>query len=151
MDAHFDILLVDDDIDDLDLTSAIIKSLWPLMIVHTLTNGLEALAYLENLPNDSLPDLLMVDFNMALITGAEVLEQLGRKERYRHLFKIVLSTGGNHMEIKRCMKAGATGYFIKGCSLEENILIVNNILLLCGKRHEQYKPRLAGVCRQTGQ
>lgn len=33
------------------------------------------------------------------------------------------------------MKAGATGYFVKGCSLEENILVVSNILLLCGQNY----------------
>lgn len=150
MGEHFDVLLVDDDIDDLDLTSAIIQSLCPAIKVHTLTNGLEALAYLEGLPDDSLPDLLVIDFNMPLVTGAEVLERLAREERYDRLFKIVLSTAGDHTEIKRCLKAGATGYFIKGCSLEENIVTVSNILLLCGKNHDQYKPHLPNICRQTG-
>ncbi|NLU96160.1 response regulator transcription factor [Chitinophaga sp. Ak27] len=94
MEEHFDVLLVDDDIDDLDLTSAIIQSLCPAIIVHTLTNGMEALACLERLPDDTLPDLLLIDFNMPLLTGAEVLERLAKEERYDRLFKIVLSTGG---------------------------------------------------------
>ncbi len=107
------ILLADDDLEDLELLSEVILQLEANTRLHMVNNGIMVMDFLSKTKDEDLPSLIVLDYNMPNMNGAEVLEQLCRDPRYKSIPKIVWSTSNNSNYIKECMEKGATDYFIK--------------------------------------
>jgi CheY-like chemotaxis protein len=78
-----------------------------------VSNGSMVMDFLGKTKDDELPSLIVLDYNMPNMNGAEVLEQLCKDSRYKKIPKIVWSTSNNSSYIKECMEKGATSYFVK--------------------------------------
>jgi len=62
---------------------------------------------------DKMPDAILLDWNMPVMTGIEFLEKLRQMENGAHP-KVVFCTTENDMEhIQRALKAGANEYIMK--------------------------------------
>lgn len=107
------ILLADDDLEDLELLSEVILQLEANTRLHMVNNGIMVMDFLSKTKDEDLPSLIVLDYNMPNMNGAEVLEQLCKDPRYQSIPKIVWSTSNNSNYIKECMEKGATDYFIK--------------------------------------
>jgi CheY-like chemotaxis protein len=107
------ILVADDDPDDQEMLAERFQRVQPAAGVRLMSNGYQVLDYLRNCPTEDLPELLVVDYKMPGITGAEVLQAIQHEERYRHLPKVVWSTSNNQEYIDRAMNSGADKYFTK--------------------------------------
>ena len=107
------ILVADDDPDDQEMLAERFQRVHPAAGVRLMSNGYQVLDYLRNCPTEDLPELLVVDYKMPGITGAEVLQAIQHEERYRHLPKVVWSTSNNQEYIDRAMNSGADKYFTK--------------------------------------
>ena len=107
------ILIADDDQEDLELLSEVLLQLEENTKLHMVSNGSMVLAFLEKAKDDELPSLIVLDYNMPNMNGAEVLEQLSKDPRYKKIPKIIWSTSNNSSYIKECMEKGATTYFVK--------------------------------------
>ena len=68
-----DVLIADDDLDDLDLIRSAIAETGSSFTFHTVANGRAAVDFLISLPNDKLPSLIILDYNMPQMNGYEVL------------------------------------------------------------------------------
>ena len=68
---------------------------------------------LDTTDDDQLPLLIVLDYNMPEINGAEVLQVLSKNKRYQKIPKIMLSTSRFQKHIDDCMKLGAKAYLIK--------------------------------------
>jgi CheY-like chemotaxis protein len=86
-------------------------------IVH-VTNGQEALDYIQSqgayagrVPNGPL--LLLLDINMPLIDGVEVLRQLKANHDTAKLPVIMLTTTDDPREIQKCYDLGCSCYITK--------------------------------------
>lgn len=93
MKRSYTILYVDDDIDDLHFISdAFEKYTDHLTVIHA-NNGIEGLKVLEKMHNSgSLPCLLIIDINMPVMDGKQMLEQLRAKLPFKYLPVILFST-----------------------------------------------------------
>jgi CheY-like chemotaxis protein len=107
------ILIADDDQEDLELLSEVLLQLEGDAKLHMVTNGSMVLDFLEKAKDNELPSLIVLDYNMPNMNGAEVLEQLCNNPRYQKIPKIIWSTSNNSSYIKECMEKGATSYFVK--------------------------------------
>lgn len=107
------ILLADDDKEDIELLEETIASLEPQTKIHAVTSGKMALTYLETQTNGELPSLIVLDYNMQDMNGAQVLEQIRTQPRYEKIPKIVWSTSNADEYRKECIAKGATAYFVK--------------------------------------
>jgi CheY-like chemotaxis protein len=107
------ILLADDDQEDLELLSEVLLQLEADAKLHTVNNGSMVLQFLEKTTDDELPSLIVLDYNMPNMNGAEVLEQLCKNPRYLNIPKIIWSTSNNSSYIRECMEKGATSYLVK--------------------------------------
>src|ERR1700742_1339114 len=86
------IVLVDDDADDRQIFEEILFEIDPEAEIVTAENGLEMVAILDKMPEDQLPDMIILDQNMPKMTGKESLIFLKESERYRHIPTIIYST-----------------------------------------------------------
>jgi CheY-like chemotaxis protein len=107
------ILLADDNADDQSFIRdafAYIKAGIDLRIVDS---GVELLEALQLMEEGRLPSLIVLDYNMPELNGAEVLQVLVKEPRYNGIPKILLSTSYYQKHIDHCLQLGATGYLIK--------------------------------------
>lgn len=58
-------------------------------------------------------DVVITDFNMPKLDGAEFIEQIRRDPKYRGLPILVLTTETDPLLKERARKAGATGWIMK--------------------------------------
>lgn len=97
MRRSYSILYVDDDIDDLFLISeAFEKYTNHLTVVHA-DNGAEGLKTLEKL-QENLPCLLIIDINMPVMDGKEMLVKLREDSKFKDLPVIMFSTSGSQKD-----------------------------------------------------
>lgn len=113
------ILVADDDIEDVELLQEVILSKEPDVSVHSVSNGKQVMEYLASCTDESLPGLIILDYNMPELTGSEVLSQMAEQPRYRPIPKLILSTSNAHIHMKECLKNGATEYFVKPNNMRE--------------------------------
>jgi two-component system chemotaxis response regulator CheY len=78
--------------------------------IVTATDGARALEVLSQEPDI---DLILLDINMPVMNGIEVLERLARDTRYQRIPVIVVTTEGEEQTVSRCLAMGAKGYVRK--------------------------------------
>jgi CheY-like chemotaxis protein len=125
---HLNILLADDDEEDRELIEESILSVDPGAVLHQVNDGRAAIDYLEKYEGNSLPDLIILDYNMPQLNGAQVLALLNRMPRYKSTPKVILSTSSASFHIHECLANGAIEYFTKPNTKKELDAIVRKIL-----------------------
>jgi CheY-like chemotaxis protein len=127
------ILVAEDDADDRELIVDAFTSIDTSLILHTVPDGNSALIYLNNLSKDNLPCLIVLDYNMPDLNGAEVLKHLGANERFTKIPKVMLSTSNASHYVTECFKYGANDYLVKPSSFKELVTIAQQLLDMCRK------------------
>lgn len=107
------ILLAEDDIDDQELLTDAINNLDSSIKVYAISNGNKAVAYLEALKDEALPQLIVLDYNLPEMNGEEILEKLSKNKRYDIIPKIVWSTSNSALYKTKCLQLGAKAYMVK--------------------------------------
>lgn len=125
------ILVADDDPDDRDFLLEIITQIDPSFKIDTVANGQQVLEYLASCEQPDEPCLIILDYKMPLLNGAEVLEKIKEDSRYVSIPKVVWSTSIDKELVSRCIRAGATHYFPKPSKASELKVIVRQMLDLC--------------------
>lgn len=127
--SDFRILVTDDDEDDYAL---ILQAFLELELKHRVENikdGNQLLAYLAQAADsgDKLPDLVLLDVNMPMMNGIQVLEQLRENHLYMHIPVIMYSTSASAGEKSRCMELGASAFVTKGDNYGRVLSFAQNI------------------------
>lgn len=105
------ILVVDDDADALRIASRILMS--KQMRVSGIRSGAEAVAFLNKIAGERIPDLLLLDIHMPSMDGYEVLERIRQKPELAEL-PVVFLTGDEDSETEtRGLNAGAMDFIKK--------------------------------------
>jgi CheY-like chemotaxis protein len=114
------IVIVDDDIEDHMMLDEYFKEVGINDKVTFLINGQLALQYLESIEDSSkLPKLLVLDLNMPIVTGSQVLLQIKQTPRFKNIPVIIFSTSINENEKRKCLSFGALEYLVKPITWEE--------------------------------
>ena len=107
------ILLADDNLDDQSFIRDAFDFVQANVILRIADSGYDLLQQLQLITDEDLPSLIVLDYNMPKLNGAEVLEVLLKQERFKSIPKIMLSTSLHQKHIDHCIKMGADGYLIK--------------------------------------
>ena len=99
------ILLVEDDPDDVQLITDALNGTPVANIIHK-KNGLEAITYLKELraANSAMPTLIIMDINMPVLNGKEMLAILKSDNEYSYIPVIIFTTSSNDEDKKFCEK-----------------------------------------------
>ncbi len=125
------ILLGEDDNDDQEMLTEVFSSIDRSFILLFVNNGKEVLSALEKLRDDQMPCLMILDYNMPGLTGAEILKEVGQNERYKDIPRIVWSTSGSDKFKKLCLELGALDYVIKPSNNTDLEKIARYMLSFC--------------------
>lgn len=89
-------------------------------------NGAEALARLRK-HSQSL-DLVVLDWNMPVMDGYEVLVKIRAEEDYRKIPILMATSDGVEEDVVKAIQAGAAGYLVKPFTPEKLISQIRSIV-----------------------
>jgi CheY-like chemotaxis protein len=109
------ILLVEDDAGHRRLVEKNLRRINIKNPIVMLSDGQEALDYLytDHNINAGTPVLVLLDLNMPVLDGFQVLQRMKSDERTRHIPVIVLTTSDDNKDIARCYKLGCNMFITK--------------------------------------
>jgi CheY-like chemotaxis protein len=87
------ILYVDDDPDDTELFSEVVKERHPEFTVKAANNGFEAIKQLHKAKsNQVLPCLIIMDINMPIFNGKDAMLQIKRDSQFKSIPIVMFTT-----------------------------------------------------------
>jgi two-component system response regulator len=109
-----EILLVEDNPDDAELTLHALQRANIANKVHLVRDGVEALDFLfSKCSVAQLPQLVLLDLNLPKIHGMEVLREIRTNPKTRSLSVIVLTVSSRSQDVAESQRLGAKGYLVK--------------------------------------
>jgi CheY-like chemotaxis protein len=131
----FVIVVADDDLDDQQIIKDGLRDCKVKVEISSVYNGLQLMDYLlarEAYRNiKELPDLVLLDLNMPLMDGFEVLKEIRGHSRLHHLPLYVITTSRSAEHRKKALELGATGFYSKGASSKDIRRIMHEICQEC--------------------
>ena len=125
------ILLGEDDIDDQELLKEVFTSVDSSIRLLFANTGEQILSVLNKLKDEQLPCLIVLDYNMPVLNGADILKELNQESRYTGIPRIIWSTSGSDTFKNTCLALGASDYLIKPSNLKEMANIIRYMLSVC--------------------
>jgi signal transduction histidine kinase len=109
------VLLVDDNEWDIELNRHMLIEEGGLRCeVLTACDGREALAALKQAAAEGKPiDLLLLDINMPVMSGFELLAHMSKPKRQLYPLIVMCSTSGSDLDRRKASSFGVTGYMTK--------------------------------------
>ena len=124
MNNKVDILLVEDNSDDAELTIRALKKNKSVQSLVHINSGEEALDFLfcqgeyEARNIRHIPKLILLDLKMPRIDGVEILRRIKWDERTKVIPTVVLTSSKEEKDILETYKLGANSYFVKPVDFE---------------------------------
>jgi two-component system, response regulator len=114
-----EILLVEDDPRDVQLTTRAFAKARITNPVHVVGDGAEALDFLfatgsyEHRSGQSHPKVILLDLNLPKINGLEVLRRIKADPRTQQIPVVVLTVSSRDRDIAECRRLGIETYIVK--------------------------------------
>ena len=125
-----EILLVEDNPGDVDLTRETLQDSKLLNHMNVVGNGVEAMAYLRRqgkYAEATRPDLVLLDLNLPKKDGREVLAEVKADDQLRRIPVVVLTTSCAEQDILQTYDLHANCYITKPVNLDQFSAVVRAI------------------------
>jgi two-component system, response regulator len=122
--AQAEILLVEDNTSDLELTLHAFQRGGFANRVDTVRDGAEALEFVfqsgryASRVGVTLPRVILLDLKLPLVDGIEVLRRLKADERSRRIPVVVLTSSSEDRDLRECYELGVNSYIVKPVDIE---------------------------------
>jgi two-component system, chemotaxis family, response regulator Rcp1 len=133
-DRSAEILLVEDNPDDIDLTLEALRESHSTHHLNVVENGTDALAFLRRHGTYAAaprPDLVLLDLNLPMISGYEVLTAIKTDPALRRIPVVILTSSAAEADRSRSTELGADGYVTKPADLDDFLRVVAAIDRFC--------------------
>ncbi len=130
---NVDILLVEDNINDAELTIRALRKGNVLNNLIHLKDGAEALNFLfctgpySGRDRNNRPKVILLDLKMPKVGGLEVLEKLKSDEFTRQIPVVVLTSSKEDPDVKACYNYGVNSYIVKPVGFENFTKVVGDL------------------------
>lgn len=125
------VLFGEDDIDDEELLKELFSSLDSSLSLVFVNNGKQVIDFLYELPDDRLPALIILDYNMPGLNGADILRELQKQARFINIPKIIWSTSQTESYKIKCLDLGAADYIIKPSRVNDLVNTIKYMISFC--------------------
>jgi two-component system response regulator len=125
-----EILLVEDNPDDVELTLRSLRTHNFANRVKVVGDGVEALDYLmppEGVPPDGYPKLVLLDLKLPRIGGIEVLRRLKANDLTRVIPVVVLTSSREESDLVKSYELGVNSYIVKPVDFEQFTKAVSEV------------------------
>lgn len=112
----YTVLVVDDNPDEFVLTRMVLAKIDRGIRVETVSQGQEALAWLEAAAQ--LPSLILLDIKRPGISGLDTLRAIRAAERLRTIPVIMFTSSSMNSDESAAYAAGANGFLHKGVDIK---------------------------------
>ena len=129
----FDILLVEDNSDDVFLTELALKKSFTSCKLTVAKNGQFALDLLYELirENKKLPDLILLDINLPMLNGLEVLKEIKSDKVAKQIPTVIFTNSDSRTDMTFCYNHGADLFIRKPNNINEFRRIMSYIKEQC--------------------
>ncbi|GAB3345442.1 response regulator [Lysobacter tyrosinilyticus] len=131
--AHKEILLVEDNPDDVELTRLAFEEAQVANRMIVAKDGAEALDYLfargahaDRNPAE-LPSIVLLDLNLPKLDGREVLQAIRAEPATRDLPVVVLTTSAEPFDVEASYALGVNSYIQKPVDFEQFVAAVRQV------------------------
>lgn len=121
------ILMIDDDEEDHMIMQEYFDDLNQGSSIRFFPDAAQAITFLNELAQD-LPKLIVLDLNMPVMTGTQMLLHLKHDSRFKSIPVIIYSTSENAHEKKKCLDFGAIDYMVKPNNYDAGIKVAERFL-----------------------
>jgi CheY-like chemotaxis protein len=124
-----EILLVEDNQYDVILTKEGFKRAKLLVNLHHVENGRECMRFLrgqEPYTQAPAPDMVLLDLNMPVMDGREVLSEIVDDDQLKHLPIVILTTSAEDRDVLNMYKLRCSSYITKPVNFEQFVDVVRN-------------------------
>jgi CheY-like chemotaxis protein len=122
------ILYAEDDFDDFESLKEALDQLSANQLLLHAKNGAEAISFIENAT--VLPSLIVLDLNMPVMDGKEVLHWLKERNEYKNIPVMIFTTSSREEDVKLCQKYGCT-FFRKPTLYRDLLHVAQTMLQMC--------------------
>ena len=122
-----EILLVEDNDDDVYLTREAFAAASLRVNLERVDNGEKCLQYLRKqapFTNAKTPDLILLDMHMPVMDGYEVLAEIIKDDKLRHLPVVVLTTSYEAADIQKMYGMRCSSYITKPVNFESFVTVI---------------------------
>ena len=115
------ILIIEDSPTDAAILVAAFESTGYVGNIHVVTDGLEAIIYLKALQTPEHPDwpnLILLDLNLPIKSGLDVLEEIKSHASWMHTPAVILSSSSSPEDIANSYQRHANAYISKPKQLD---------------------------------
>lgn len=123
------VLLIEDNEGDVLLTSEALQEGLYIENISVARNGKEAVSFLSNNKDfiKNLPDFILLDINLPLKNGFEILEFIRSTNQICKIPVIMLTTSSLESDKLKAYEYGADLYIIKPLEVSDFVLAIENI------------------------
>ena len=125
-----DILMVEDSLDDIEITMEALKNTKISNNLVSVRDGVEAMALLRqegDFKDAARPDLILLDLNMPRMDGRQVLEEIKSDPDLQKIPVVVLTTSEAEEDVLKAYELHANCYITKPVGLEQFSKVVKSI------------------------
>ena len=125
-----DVLLVEDSPGDVRLTKEAFRDANPLIRLHIVEDGVEAMMFLRRTGIYSAaprPDLILLDLNLPKMDGRAVLAQIKEDDALKTIPTVILTTSDAEADIVKSYQLQANCYLSKPVQLDAFETLVRSI------------------------
>lgn len=132
MDNAIEILLVEDNPNDVELTLRALNKHNLANKVYVVRDGAEALDYLFSddplaRTSEGYPRVILLDLKLPKIDGLEVLQRVKSDNKTKHIPVIVLTSSQEEKDIVESYKLGVNSYIVKPVDFEKFVECVADL------------------------
>ncbi|MBI5809368.1 MAG: response regulator [Ignavibacteriales bacterium] len=118
MESNIDVLYIEDNQDDINLTLRAFKKNNFNVNIKIIQDGEEAYNFLIKnkdslLNSNNLPKVILLDLNLPKINGLQLLKALKQDEDLKLIPVVILTSSDDESDIVRSYKYGTNGYIVK--------------------------------------
>ncbi len=124
------ILLAEDNEDDVVLMRHGFKLAKLAVDLHHVENGQECMNFLRKTgryANAPTPDILLLDLNMPIMSGREVLAEMVADQKLNHIPVVILTTSAEDQDILSMYKLRCSSYIVKPVDFDQFLRVIRGI------------------------
>ena|SRR5579884_1763657 len=121
-----DILLIEDNPGDVRQFKTLITGDFNITVAETGAEALDRLFRRGRFRSDPYPDIVVLDLNLPVLSGHEVLNAIRGNSSTFHLPVVVWSASSRPSDISKAYELGACAYMVKRSDIAETESLLNS-------------------------